>query len=1687
MSAASPYVRLKLLLAPAGAGTCPSSPSSAASTPYLIKKLEVPRSLPVGRLLSKLASLYSVSAAPGGVQLQVALGVAPAEMEDAVVDTPAKVAALGWKDVRAEDQASWSAAIAGKEKILVRMTPAPAALASSSASSSVDAPLNPVKEQHRPRMPVIAPKAPGPWPRYTPAPGSLPIIILSNEEHEWELLDDEDLPGAAAAEEGWETDEKKPAARKAQAHSSAAAGKLAQAAAANPLAPVGDLVKKPHRVPAAELLAKLNAGRVSSEGLSASAVPTPSASAVTFAVNGSTVTVPNPAPSVKLIEYLRYSAGISGSKIGCGEGGCGACMVVLSHSDPKTGQVRQFATNACLHPLASMDGWAVTTTEGLGSVQQGLHPIQSSMVDNWATQCGYCSPGFVSSMYGLLVNNPKPTAQQVEDAFDGNICRCTGYRPIFKAMRAVVPGLAEEQVAKLKAAGAGSCKCGSGGCGSGAAKADAAASTGCGSSSSGSGCSSGASLTPCGKGEGTSCSSSAKSSCHAVGVTCGFKKGSKPGRNVSSCVDVEDLVLYDPANPKHNPNPFPPQLLEYNHSKARAQAQAQNGPPAPIRWSGDSNSLWIVPQTMTDLFSILSYYVPKGESVKLVAGNTSEGVVKFYPPNAATDFPTVFVPLAEIPQLTAVSVQPDALYVGSAVSLNQLIATLESTMSSLPASSTSSWTPVVRHLKVVANQGVRNVASWCGNMMMAHSHPQFPSDLMTVFSALGGSLQLVSPSGGLRNVNVIDFPGTTLAVDEVVQTLRIPFTPAGFVFDSFKIRARRQNAHPIINAAYALQYQPGAKGPSGMPVIASATLVVGGLSQQGIFVCNKTMSSLIGAELTPDTMKTALELLDREAVAIGRLVPDSTYYIADDGYRHSLVLTTFYKFFLGAYAAAGGNVPAVDQSAYAVYTRPISSGSEVFVPDSKEPSPLGQAIPKIESAIQLTGEAQYIDDAPLPPNGLFGAYVYSNVALATIEKIDASAALAMEGVVRFISAADVAALPGAANDCGSFPGDEEVFASSKITATGQAIGMILADTRLHAEVAAKAVVVTYTNIGTPIVTLADAIAAKAFLPANNYMAPPGAVTRGDFAGAYAKAPLKLEGNNYTGGQAHFSMETQTCTASPRENGALYVQSSSQGPTDIRSMVMRVTGLPANKVVVSTKRAGGGFGSKLSRSHPIASAAALCARITRRPVKIQCSREAELDMWGKRPHMYITYQIGFNQQGQVLALNVTFYQQGGHTYESNFGSMNMCLMWSDNCYFIPNFTVSGQTCRTNTPSNTAMRAPGAMKSVWHIELLMEMVAQATGMSPMAVREANFYTEGQLTPYGQPVVNIALGRVWTQLQSQANYAAAQASAAAFNKANKWRKRGVHISAAKYGISVPGNQMGVLLNVMQDDGTIIFSTTGCEIGQGLNSKVALTIASQLGVDVSIIQFDDNATNIIANGSQTGGSATSESACAAAVNACTELLERLKPFRKSPGQSWADLVAAAAGGLANLTVCGLFNILPPANAPPFSYFVWCAACSQVELDVLTGEVQVLRTDIVYDCGDSLEPSIDIGQIEGAFVMGIGHYLTEEVVYDASSARLLTRGTWDYHPPSSQDIPIALNVTLLDNDPNVEPLAILKSKATAEPPMMLSCSLFFAVRDCIAAVRADQGKQGWFDLPTPASCQTIQLACGITPASLAL
>jgi len=1498
------------------------------------------------------------------------------------------------------------------------------------------------------------------------------------------------------------------------------------------------------------------------------------AGVVRLMVNGRPYTLHQPDPQLTLAQFLRVTLGLTGTKIGCNEGGCGACMVSIARRDPLSGSVVSSSVNSCLHLVAAMDGEAVLTVEGLGSVESGLHPLQQSMVVHAGTQCGYCTPGQIMNAYGLIASQPDgklPTHEQLEQNFDSVLCRCTGYRPIVAAMRAVVSGgrtMQPEGVSMTEGAPA---------CSSPVPKLQAH-------------------LKPCGKGSGAGCSSGAKGACASKGVGCGF--------DAKACSnDIEDLA-FDPSNPKHKIDPFAvrqpcaraPNKHAADHqcggagcgSSSRSSSNGGNSAKQTASeqvvrqnsfwWSSNESQLFLAPSSLSQLLRIAAFFArDSSERVRFVCGGTSPGVTRYYRRHEETDEPTVLVQvsaLAELLRIDAKASQGEqrGLRVGAAVSL----AALEQQLSSLPEDECGpSFRPLAWHVRNVASSSLRAVASWAGNLQVAKAHPDFPSDLLTILSAAGASVSLLRQGAAdPRVVPVSQWLHTALLPGEVLLDLFVPYLPSSTLFRTFKTRSRNMLAHPIVNAAFRLdadgtafisyggvkdglltaprtskllgelapRFDPAALHRVVESLSAEAEEVLEGpdsseatIETQAQFAANAEWASMIkdkdrclgAADGVPGDLRGAAERSAHKLVQSLHERPVKRL-LAPKATRHLLLRNLAFKFLVellslredGPPQAKGASASSRDAEerkdnedaaelearrnkralTYQRLERPLSSGVQQFSGTYDEAmAPLHLPLAKLEADVQCTGEAKFTADLPMPQGaqsvngGLFGAYVWSTVAAGTLLRVDCEAAMRVPGVARVVTARDVSRI-GGSNECGMFPGDEEIFASREVLCVGQRIGLVLADSELAAETAARLVRVEYGPPRLPaMLSLDDAIAAKRFMPNTDAAQFCDPIQSGDVDAALKSAKHRISGTNRAKGAYHFCMETQSSYAVPSADGTsdgMEVFCASQGTQKVREMVSRAIGRPAHGIVVRTKHTGGGFGSKLARNIPNACAVAVACALMNRPIKVQHSRYADQEIVGKRPEFRCDFEVGFDDSGVVSALRLQFYFKGGIAYDLNTGTQMMALRWADNAYHIPNFYCAGSVARTNTLANTSMRGPGNTRSIWNIELIMERVAAALRIDPAVVRERNFYAHGaQMTPFKNPLFHCTMQDVWRTLKEKAQYDRLRSECAAFNARHRYRKRAVSMSAVKYPMTYegPDNHHGVCLSVYKEDGSIHIAHSGAEMGQGINTKVAATVVyginkfladggASFRVTMSDVRVAEANSAYIANAGETGGSSGSETCCLTATYATDELAKRLAPvLKKQKGElaSWAQLIDAAADQQVHL------QVLTEHNKPEgfFQYMVWAAAVSVVELDVLTCAHQLLSVDILYDVGRPLLPIVDIGQIEGGFMIGVGGCTSEEVAEDEDTGELLSKGSWDYHIPTAGDIPQRFNVALLPNAPN--PRGVLSSKATAEPPVMLSASVHQALRECVASVRRDNGRDEWFDWPSPATPLKMLALCG--------
>jgi xanthine dehydrogenase/oxidase len=728
----------------------------------------------------------------------------------------------------------------------------------------------------------------------------------------------------------------------------------------------------------------------------------------------------------------------------------------------------------------------------------------------------------------------------------------------------------------------------------------------------------------------------------------------------------------------------------------------------------------------------------------------------------------VIIDISRVAEIHGITQTAEGVQFGSTVTLQAMIVYLQALLSPpVPADPQFEAFPAfIRHLNLIANTQVRSAGSWAGNLRLAATHVDFPSDFLTLGSAYRCTVQWGSPSG----TKIMDFPTAvryTPAADEVLLNCVLPWGQHNQFFDSYKVAARHQNAHALVNGAFNVFFDP----QSGL--VSDASIIFGGV-QRGLLSCDKTVAALLNQPWNAATLAAVLPILEVECTP-GPDPPLTSFLIASPAYRCSLATTLFFKFFITQYTASGKTLPARLVSAAGHFERPVSSGVQAFVPDPSE-APVSDPIPKLSGILQTSGEAKYSNDEPIRPGTVFAAYVMSSQPVGTIQSIDASAALAVHGVVAFFSASDIARL-GGVNSCGMFPGDEEVWASTSVGYVGQPIGIVVADTPAIAEKAAKLVQVAYgAAAAPPIFSIQEAIAANSYLVDNQYISHLPNIISGDVDKGFAASDFVLDGVFETGFQAHFYMETQTAVAHWEENDVLRVYSSTQGAADCRATVATVLNVPANKVIVCANRMGGAFGGKLTRGRPVAASVALAAKILRRPVRMQLSRNDDLTVVGKRHPFLVKYKVGVKKDGTLVALHTMLYSNGGFNYDTTLGCTDMSQLWADNTYFWPNWKSEGFCCKTNLPPNTAMRTPGAFQSIFFIEQILERVAATLSVPSKFVREKNFYQENQVTPYGQKLVNVTLNQVWAGLLSSSDYANRLAAIATFNTANRWVKKGI-----------------------------------------------------------------------------------------------------------------------------------------------------------------------------------------------------------------------------------------------------------------------------------------------------------------------
>ncbi|MDY7564049.1 xanthine dehydrogenase molybdopterin binding subunit [Pseudomonas sp. RTC3] len=743
---------------------------------------------------------------------------------------------------------------------------------------------------------------------------------------------------------------------------------------------------------------------------------------------------------------------------------------------------------------------------------------------------------------------------------------------------------------------------------------------------------------------------------------------------------------------------------------------------------------------------------------------------------------------------------------------------------------------------------------------------------------------------------------------------------------------------------------------------------------------------------------------------------------------------------------------------------------------------VGRSVKHDSADKHVSGEAVYIDDRLEFPNQLHVYASLSDRAHARIISVDTSPCYAFEGVRIAITHDDI---PGLKDIGPLLPGDP-LLAIDVVEFVGQPVIAVAARDMETARKAAMAAIIEYEDLE-PVLDVVEALRKKHFVFDSHTH------QRGDSASALASAPHRLQGNLHIGGQEHFYLETQVSSVMPTEDGGMIVYCSTQNPTEVQKLVAAVLGVSMNKIVVDMRRMGGGFGGKETQAASPACLCAVIAVLTGLPTKMRLPRVEDMLMTGKRHPFYIEYDVGFDDSGRLHGIQLELAGNCGCSPDLSNSIVDRAMFHADNAYYLGDATINGHRCKTNIASNTAYRGFGGPQGMVAIEEVMDTIARHLGKDPLDVRKANYYgkTERNVTHYYQTVEHNMLEEMTAELEASSQYAERRKSIRAYNAHSPVLKKGLALTPVKFGISFTAsflNQAGALIHIYTD-GSIHLNHGGTEMGQGLNIKVAQVVAEVFQVDIDRIQITATTTDKVPNTSPTAASSGADLNGKAAQNAAEILKQRLVEFaarQYKVGEdqvqfhnghvrvgehilSFESLAQQAWVGQVSLSSTGYYKTpkiyydRSQARGHPFYYFAYGVACVEVVIDTLTGEYKMLRTDILHDVGASLNPAIDMGQVEGGFIQGMGWLTMEELVWNAKG-KLMTNGPASYKIPAVADMPLDLRIKLVENRKNPED-TVFHSKAVGEPPFMLGIAAWCAIKDAVASL-GDYRHQPKIDAP---------------------
>ncbi|KAH0792538.1 xanthine dehydrogenase-like [Histomonas meleagridis] len=1078
--------------------------------------------------------------------------------------------------------------------------------------------------------------------------------------------------------------------------------------------------------------------------------------------------------------------------------------------------------------------------------------------------------------------------------------------------------------------------------------------------------------------------------------------------------------------------------------------------PADVSYKGVH---FYVPTTLEQLIELKKQH-PKST---LVVGSSEVGIDLKY--KGAT-LPA-YISTHKVQELYHIDIKDNKLIFGASTSLQDILDFCDSKMPKLKEHERRLLRELRQRLSVFSSTQIRNTACVVGNIAAAGA----VTDMSNFLLASDSILTVINAETGEKFKMSMDnfftsYRTTKLKPTDVITEVEIPLMKPNEHIFVYKQAHRREDDICIVSACIKCRINEVTN------IIEDFKIAYSGMAAypQNAKSVEKYM---IGKEFTLKTIQDAYPLIEKDLPlaeqAPGGHIP----------FRRELSKSFLFRFY--HQVEKERNRP-YDPSASDIIPHPISKFGPIahikhgdFEVTRKDT--IGNPVHHRAARQQTTGEALFTLDMPTPYKGLYGGFVLSTKAHAKIIKADYSKCLQVPGVVDVVTYKDIEGI----NLVGDVIKDEPVFPEDEVQFVGHPIALVLAKDNETAWRAAKLAEIEYKELPA-ILNLEQAIEEKSFLPMHHIC------QNGNPDEVFKNCPHVLEGETNVGGQLHFQLELNNCIVEPSEDDKLIVTASTQNVSFTQEEIHRVCNLPLHNIDVKTNRLGGAFGGKETRSTVYTNACAVAARKVNRPVRMQLDREIDMLIAGGRHPMKTKYKIGFDDNGKLLALDAKVYSDCGWSFDISPAVCDRAILHLDSSYNIPVYKAESIMCKLNQMSNTAFRGFGAPQGVFAMEAIIQHIADYLHKQPEEIRQLNLYKEGDQCPYGTKLIGCNNRKAWDYIIKATDYWKLKKEVEEFNRNNKYKKRGISINPLKYGISFTFgtlNQGGALVQVYKD-GTVLISHAGVEMGQGLHTKVAAVAAKALNIPIQYVRIDETSTAKVANTSPTAASTGTDINGWAVYNACQIINSKLNKYR-TPDRTFAQ--ACQAAYLDRVDICahgfystpGVYFDWDKGTGNPFAYFVYGAAASVVEIDTLTGDHVVLRSDLVFDVGESINKAIDIGQIEGAFIQGYGLLTMEEITRgDGKDNKWLkpgvlhTNGPGYYKIPGFNDLPGEFNAHLLPGSRN--PTGVYSSKAIGEPPLILAQSVGFAIYEAIRAARRDRGLNEWIPVNFPLTSDRIRV-----------